>query len=118
MSKSNSSSGSRSSFKYSASSRSKSMLSAQIDMFPSSCSDSFVNRVKKATLQNIAEELGLEWEWEDDTGEYHDFTKAELCKAISSNLALQGKVATRKIKRTKRRVKNARAAPKKAAHKS
>ena len=87
-------------------------------MFPLVCTPSFINRTRKAEFQRLAKKLQIETEYENSDGDEIELTKAALCLAINSHAEILNRVATRRARKTKRKVKNARAAPKKAAHKS
>tara|TARA_B100000902_G_C27073359_1_gene795146 strand:- start:356 stop:730 length:375 start_codon:yes stop_codon:yes gene_type:complete len=114
-----SSSGSRSASKGAPSPRSKSKQEVSLRMFPSSCSASFVNRTKKSAFLKLAEKLGLETEYEDEDGDWHDMTKSELCEAINSHAWFLGLKRTKESKKTKKKHKEPKkGAPKKPAHKS
>tara|TARA_B100001996_G_scaffold382427_1_gene374217 strand:+ start:2815 stop:3207 length:393 start_codon:yes stop_codon:yes gene_type:complete len=116
-----SSSGSRSASKGSPSPRSKSKQEVSLRMFPMACTctPSFVNRTKKSAFLKLAEKLGLETEYEDEDGDWHDMDKTDLCHAINSRAWFLGLKRTKETKKTKKKHKvPKKGAPKKPAHKS
>ena len=104
----------------SPSSRSKSMGSADIEMFPRRCTRAFVNRTKKASFQALARSFGLDVGYIDaDTQKQVWLTKEELCHKIAAQFDMTDKKPTKKAKPTSPGRKNPRSrGPVKAAHKS
>ena len=88
-------------------------------MFPTSCTPSFINRTKKSAFLKLAEKLGLETEYEDEDGDWHDMNKTDLCEAINSHAWYLGLKRSKETKKTKKKHKEPKkGAPKKPAHKS
>ena len=110
---------SRSSSRTSPSSRSKSMGSVDIDMFPRRCSRAFVNRTKKASFQALAKKLKIDISYYDEDDKLIWLTKPELCYKIKGQFYGTDKKPTKKAKPTSPSRKKPRSrGPMKAAHKS
>ena len=104
----------------SPSSRSKSMGSMDIEMFPRRCSRAFINRTKKASFQEWAKKLKIDISYYDEDDKLIWLTKPELCSVIRAQFYLKGnKKPTKKAKPTSPSRKKPRSrGPMKAAHKS